>query len=109
MAGHCPMDRYLTEGDEWFDRLYLANVVGWPAMSLPAPVAPGAPPIGAQLMAGPGHERLLLHAADQLLGPGMIIPAVDAVTEAMADIRRIEADHGVTEGEARGGQATDPS
>lgn len=77
MAGHCPMDRYLADGDEWFDRLYLANVTGWPALSVPAPGSsdgPG-PAIGAQLMAPPGHDELLLSLAVDIMGHG-IIPAV---------------------------------
>lgn len=75
MAGSCPMDRYLADGDEWFDRLYLANVTGWPALSVPAPVPAGWPPVGAQLMAAPGAEELLLALADDLLGDA-VVPAV---------------------------------
>lgn len=75
MAGSCPMDRYLADGDEWFDRLYLANVTGWSALSVPAPVPPGRPPVGAQLMAPPGAEELLLALAEDLLGDA-VVPAV---------------------------------
>lgn len=77
MGGSCPMERYLADGDEWFDRLYLADVTGWPALSVPAPVPPGAPPVGAQLMAGPGSEALLLGLAADLLGDGIVPALVD--------------------------------
>ena len=79
MAGSCPMDRYLADGDEWFDRLYLANVTGWPALSVPAPADRGAgwPPIGAQLMARPGHDELLLALAGDLLGDAVVPAIVD--------------------------------
>ncbi len=77
MAGLCPMDRYLADGDEWFDRLYLANVTGWPALSVPAPVPPGRPPVGAQLMAAPGAEELLLGLAEDLLGDAVVPAIVD--------------------------------
>ncbi len=75
MAGSCPMDRYLDDGDEWFDRLYLANVTGWPALSVPAPVPVGNPPVGAQLMAAPAAEELLLALAHDVLGEA-VVPAV---------------------------------
>lgn len=74
MAGDCPLDRYLNDTDEWFDRLYLANVTGWPALSLPAPEVTG-PPIGVQVMARSGHDRSLLALADLLLD-GQIVPPV---------------------------------
>ncbi|MEZ5408660.1 MAG: amidase family protein [Acidimicrobiales bacterium] len=77
MAGSCPMDPYLADGDEWFDRLYLANVTGWPALSVPAPVTPGAPPVGAQLMAPPGGEAGLLALAADLLGDAVVPAVVD--------------------------------
>jgi len=80
MAGSCPMDPYLADGDEWFDRLYLANVTGWPALSLPAPVPPGAPPVGVQLMARPGSEPSLLALAADLLGDAVVPAVVDPVT-----------------------------
>lgn len=77
MAGSCPMDRYLADGDEWFSRLYLANVTGWPALSVPAPVPPGSPPVGAQLMARPGADELLLALAADLLGDAVVPAVVD--------------------------------
>ena len=76
MAGNCPMDRYLVEGDEWFDRLYLANVTGWPAVSVPAPDA-GPIPIGVQLMAPLGHDERLLSLARDIMGDGTIPAIVD--------------------------------
>ncbi|MDH4366474.1 MAG: amidase family protein, partial [Acidimicrobiia bacterium] len=77
MAGSCPMDQYLADGDQWFDRLYLANVTGWPALSVPAPVPPGTPPVGAQLMAPPGGEEGLLGLAADLLGDTVVAAVVD--------------------------------
>lgn len=76
MAGDAPMDDYLADGDTWFDRLYVANVTGCPALSLPAPVADDDPPIGLQLMAPPDGEALLLTVADQLLGDEAILPVI---------------------------------
>ncbi len=77
MAGSCPMDPYLAAGDEWFDRLYLANVSGWPALSVPAPVPAGAPPVGAQLMSRPGADELLLALATDLVGDAVVPAVVD--------------------------------
>ncbi|MDH3680064.1 MAG: amidase family protein [Acidimicrobiia bacterium] len=81
MAGDAPMDSYLADGDEWFDRLYAANVTGWAALSIPAhPPIPAADgpglPIGAQFMARPGGEADLLRIARDLLGDA-IVPAVE--------------------------------
>jgi amidase len=79
MAGDTPMDAYMADGDEWFDRLYLANVIGWPAISLPteanspAVVQPG-PPIGAQFMAPPHQEDVLVRLAAELLDDTIIQP-----------------------------------
>ena len=66
MAINGPMDEYLADGDEWFDRLYVANTSGWPALSVPAPETTG-PPIGIQLVAPPHHERRLLALAAELV------------------------------------------
>ena len=71
MAGDAPMDRYLADGDEWFSRLYLANVIGWPAMSVPAlaggqQTSRSALPVGVQLVARPGQDRTLLRLASEL-------------------------------------------
>lgn len=77
MAGSCPMDAYLADGDEWFDRLYLANVTGWPALSVPAPVPAGSAPVGAQLMARPGADELLLGLAADLVGDAVVPAVVD--------------------------------
>ena len=71
MAGDCPMDQHLIDTDIWFDRLYLANTSGWPAMSVPAPEA-GPIPVGVQLMAAPHHEAHLLRLARQIMGDGII-------------------------------------
>ena len=80
MAGNAPMDAYMADGDEWFDRLYLANVTGWPAIAVPTdtdPAAPSpAPPIGAQFMAPPHREDALVRIAADLIGDA-IIPCVD--------------------------------
>jgi amidase len=76
MAGDAPMGAYMADGDEWFDRLYLANVIGWPAISVPADAEPTAPPIGAQFLAPPFREDLLVGIAADLLGDS-IIPPVD--------------------------------
>jgi amidase len=42
------------------------NIAGWPAMNVPAGVDGRGMPIGAQLVARPGGERLLLELAAQL-------------------------------------------
>jgi amidase len=42
------------------------NVAGWPAMSLPAGVHEAGTPIGVQLVARPGGERMLLELARQI-------------------------------------------
>ncbi|MGI9615900.1 MAG: amidase [Acidimicrobiales bacterium] len=80
MAGDAPMDAYLVDGDAWFDRLYLANVIGWPAISVPAHPNPGdtpvTPPIGAQFMAPPHREDALVRIAAELIGDA-IIPCVE--------------------------------
>lgn len=75
MAGDARMEPYLDDGDQWFDRLYAANVTGWPALSIPAPGGPG-PPVGAQFMARPGGEAVLVGLARDLLGDS-IVPPVD--------------------------------
>ncbi len=78
MAGDALIDTYLADGDEWFDRLYLANVTGWPAVSLPAAspgtasIGGGAPALGVQFMAPPRREDLLLRVAADLLGSAII-------------------------------------
>jgi amidase len=71
MAGSCPMAQYMADGDEWFDRLYVANTSGWPAMSVPAPV-PGPTPIGVQLMAQPYQEPRLLRLARAITGDALV-------------------------------------
>ena len=82
MGGFTPRHQYMADGDEWFDRLYLANVTGWPAISIPAAAnstdqgAASEPPIGLQFMAPPGNERHLIGIARTLLGDS-IVPAVD--------------------------------
>lgn len=42
------------------------NIAGWPAMNVPAGVDDRGMPIGVQLVARPGGERLLLEIAAQL-------------------------------------------
>ena len=42
------------------------NLAGWPAMAVPAGVAPGGMPLSVQLVARPGGEALLLGVAAQL-------------------------------------------
>jgi amidase len=42
------------------------NIAGWPAMSLPAGIDDDGMPIGVQLVARPGSERLLLELAAQI-------------------------------------------
>lgn len=94
MAGDAPMNAYLADGDEWFDRLFLANVTGWPAISIPAdtepmsgcraPHAGEVPAIGVQFVAPPGREDLLLRIATDLLGSA-IIPTVDPSPAASTD------------------------
>jgi amidase len=42
------------------------NIAGWPAMSIPAVPRPDGTPIGVQLVARPGREKLLLELAAQL-------------------------------------------
>ncbi len=87
MAGFVPLDAYLADGDEWFDRLYLANVTGWPALSVPAPPlgrdrpggsGPGGWPatVGVQLMARPGTDLDLLALGREIVGDG-VVAAVD--------------------------------
>ncbi len=79
MGSFTPRDDYMRDGDEWFDRLYLANVTGWPAISIPADPSLGvgdAAPVGLQFMAPPGRESDLIGVARTLLGK-QIIAAVD--------------------------------
>jgi amidase len=75
MAGTTPMDRYMADCNEWFDRLFIANTSGWPAISVPAATA-GPLPIGLQLMAPPGSDRLLLRLARDLTGHAVVPVAV---------------------------------
>ena len=42
------------------------NISGWPAMNVPAGVDTRGLPMGVQLVARPGRERLLLEVAAQL-------------------------------------------
>ena len=42
------------------------NIAGWPAMNVPAGVHKAGTPLGVQLVARPGGERLLLGLAAQL-------------------------------------------
>jgi len=42
------------------------NISGWPAMNVPAGVDSRGMPMGVQLVARPGRERLLLEVAAQL-------------------------------------------
>lgn len=42
------------------------NITGWPAMSVPAGLAPNGSPLGVQLVARPGGEAMLLGLAAQL-------------------------------------------
>ncbi|MEM9608607.1 MAG: amidase [Actinomycetota bacterium] len=59
------LDEYLRTNVEIFCYSFLANVSGWPAVSVPAGVV-GGHPVGVQLMAPPGSERRLLHLAADL-------------------------------------------
>lgn len=59
------LDEYQRLNDEIFCYSFLANVAGWPAISVPAGDDAGHP-VGVQLMARPGDERRLLALAADL-------------------------------------------
>ena len=59
------LDEYLRTNVEIFCYSFLANVSGWPALSVPVGHLDGHP-LGVQLMARPGDERRLLHLAADL-------------------------------------------
>lgn len=61
-------DDYLRLNDEIFVYNYLFNVSGWPSMSVPAGTNPNGMPIGVQLSAPIGSERVLLDLGDVLVG-----------------------------------------
>jgi len=68
VAGHVDdMDRYMRVNNEVFPYNYLFNVTGWPSLSIPAGHSSAGHPIGVQLSASLGSERLLLAVADSLL------------------------------------------
>jgi aspartyl-tRNA(Asn)/glutamyl-tRNA(Gln) amidotransferase subunit A len=56
------------------------SLAGLPALSIPAPVARGAMPIGLQLIAGPGREDVLLSlaAAFEYVAPWTTLAPIDA-------------------------------
>lgn len=45
---------------------FVVSLVGFPALSIPAPRRPGELPFGVQIIARPGQEAMLLHAAQML-------------------------------------------
>ncbi|MCQ0025473.1 amidase [Streptomyces somaliensis DSM 40738] len=54
------------------------NVSGHPALSLPAGTTPRGEPVGLQLVARPGEERLLLDLADRATRAGALPPVTTA-------------------------------
>lgn len=54
---------YFARNDEIFPYSYLFNLAGWPSISLPARPDPAGHPIGAQVSAPIGSERILLTLA----------------------------------------------
>jgi amidase len=61
------LDEYLRLNDEIFAYNYLFNVSGWPSISVPTGRSHEGLPIGVQLSATRGSERVLLDLAEQLL------------------------------------------
>lgn len=59
------LDEYLRVNEEIFCYSFVANVAGWPAISVPGGTIDGHP-VGVQLMARPGDEHRLLHLAADL-------------------------------------------
>ncbi len=71
------MGEYLRRTDELMPYSYLANVSGWPALSVPAGWAGAGVPIGVQLAAPIGHEPVLVGLARAVEDAGLFDPPTE--------------------------------
>ncbi|MDH3704946.1 MAG: amidase family protein [Acidimicrobiia bacterium] len=72
------VDQWAAANDEFTPHSFVANITGWPALSLPWGIGPDGVPRGVQLLACRGGDEQLLAIADQLAGvaPPMGRPVV---------------------------------
>lgn len=60
------LDDWVRANDEYAPHSYLANVTGWPAVSVPWGQGPDGVPVGVQLMGRRGADELLLAVAETI-------------------------------------------
>jgi aspartyl-tRNA(Asn)/glutamyl-tRNA(Gln) amidotransferase subunit A len=63
---HTAFDMHAAVPHNQADLTAMANMSGAPAISLPLPVAPGALPVGLQVVGHRGHDAQLLATAHAL-------------------------------------------
>ncbi|MFN0029598.1 MAG: amidase [Acidimicrobiales bacterium] len=66
LGGEVPLAQWVAANDEFTPHSFVANVTGWPALSVPWGLGPSGVPIGIQLLARRGGDHLLLDLADTL-------------------------------------------
>lgn len=73
-----PLDHWVEANDKYTPHSYVANLTGWPAVTMPWGRGPDAVPIGVQLLGRPGADALLLSLVALLeqLAPPLGRPAV---------------------------------
>lgn len=78
LGGEVTFDAWVRANDLYTPHSFVANVTGWPALSVPWGKGPDGVPIGVQLLGAPGADELLLALAEQLSGdaPPLGRPAV---------------------------------
>ncbi len=80
LGGEVSLAQWVRANDEFTPHSFVANVTGWPALSLPWGLGPAGVPIGIQLLARRGEDELLLTVADALTvgAPALGVPKLHA-------------------------------
>ncbi|MGE3360215.1 MAG: amidase family protein, partial [Acidimicrobiia bacterium] len=70
LGGEVAYDEWVAANDEFTPHNFVANVTGWPALSLPWGLGPVGVPVGLQLFGRRGADEALLEVAGRLVAVG---------------------------------------
>lgn len=82
LGGEVPWARWCEANDEFTPHTFVANVTGWPALSLPWGRGADGVPIGVQLFGRRGADEELLALAERLAELAPTLPSTGAVLDA---------------------------